>query len=202
MGLRESIHEERRARHGIFRFLGALIASLTAFAAFPAGAAEQYPAKETRARRKTCLPRARSPRKDEAFPTFRRPGFDANFDIRQRAAIIPPLFHAVLESNMYAVVKTGGKQYRVCVGQKIKVEQIPAEDGAEITLDQVLMLGEGEDVKVGAPLVAGASVKCTVVSHGRHDKIKIFKMRRRKHYQKHQGHRQNYTELRIDAIVA
>ncbi|MDR3157586.1 MAG: 50S ribosomal protein L21 [Zoogloeaceae bacterium] len=103
---------------------------------------------------------------------------------------------------MYAVVKTGGKQYRVCVGQKIKVEQIPAEDGAEITLDQVLMLGEGEDVKVGAPLVAGASVKCTVVSHGRHDKIKIFKMRRRKHYQKHQGHRQNYTELRIDAIVA
>jgi large subunit ribosomal protein L21 len=129
------------------------------------------------------------------------PGFDADFDIRQRVAIIPPLFHAVLESNMYAVVKTGGKQYRVCVGQKIKVEQIPAEDGAEITLDQVLMLGEGEDVKVGAPLVVGASVKCTVVSHGRHDKIKIFKMRRRKHYQKHQGHRQNYTELRIDAIV-
>ncbi|MDR1350343.1 MAG: 50S ribosomal protein L21 [Zoogloeaceae bacterium] len=103
---------------------------------------------------------------------------------------------------MYAVVKTGGKQYRVCVGQKLKVEQIPAEDGAEITLDQVLMLGEGEEVKVGAPLVSGASVKCTVVSHGRHDKIKIFKMRRRKHYQKHQGHRQNYTELRIDAIVA
>ncbi|MDR0673549.1 MAG: 50S ribosomal protein L21 [Zoogloeaceae bacterium] len=102
---------------------------------------------------------------------------------------------------MYAVVKTGGKQYRVCVGQKIKVEQIPAEDGAEITLDQILMLGEGEEVKVGTPLVAGASVKCTVVSHGRHDKIKIFKMRRRKHYQKHQGHRQNYTELRIDAIV-
>ncbi|HSN62729.1 MAG: 50S ribosomal protein L21 [Azonexus sp.] len=103
---------------------------------------------------------------------------------------------------MYAVIKTGGKQYRVCAGQKLKVEQIPAEVGAEITLDQVLMVGEGESVKVGAPLVAGASVKCTVVSHGRHDKVKIFKMRRRKHYQKHQGHRQNYTELRIDTIAA
>ena len=103
---------------------------------------------------------------------------------------------------MYAVVKTGGKQYRVSAGQKLKVEQIPAEVGAEITLDQVLMVGEGESVKVGAPLVAGASVKCTVVSHGRHDKVKIFKMRRRKHYQKRQGHRQNYTELRIDSIAA
>jgi large subunit ribosomal protein L21 len=103
---------------------------------------------------------------------------------------------------MYAVIKTGGKQYRVSAGQKLKVEQIPADVGAEITLDQVLMVGEGESVKVGAPLVAGASVKCTVVSHGRHDKVKIFKMRRRKHYQKRQGHRQNYTELRIDAIAA
>ncbi|MCL2636011.1 MAG: 50S ribosomal protein L21 [Betaproteobacteria bacterium] len=103
---------------------------------------------------------------------------------------------------MYAVIKTGGKQYRVCAGQKLKVEQIPAEVGAEITLDQVLMLGEGESVKVGAPLIAGASVKCTVLSHGRHDKVKIFKMRRRKHYQKRQGHRQNYTELRIDTIAA
>ncbi|MDR1647281.1 MAG: 50S ribosomal protein L21 [Zoogloeaceae bacterium] len=103
---------------------------------------------------------------------------------------------------MYAVIKTGGKQYRVSAGQKLKVEQIPAEVGAEVTLDQVLMVGEGENVKIGAPLVVGAAVKATVVSHGRHDKIKIFKMRRRKHYQKHQGHRQNYTELRIDAIAA
>ena len=102
---------------------------------------------------------------------------------------------------MYAVIKTGGEQYRVSAGQKLKVEQIPADVGAEITLDQVLMVGEGESVKVGAPLVAGASVKCTVVSHGRHDKVKIFKMRRRKHYQKRQGHRQNYTELRIDTIA-
>jgi large subunit ribosomal protein L21 len=103
---------------------------------------------------------------------------------------------------MYAVIKTGGKQYRVTVGQKLKVEQIPADIGAEITLDQVLMTGEGESVKIGNPLVAGATVKCTVVSHGRYDKIRIFKMRRRKHYQKHQGHRQNYTELRVDSVVA
>ena len=101
---------------------------------------------------------------------------------------------------MYAVIKTGGKQYRVAAGEKLKIEQIPAEVGAEITLDQILMLGEGETVKIGAPLVSGATVKATVLSQGRHDKVKIFKMRRRKHYQKHQGHRQNYTEIRIDEI--
>ncbi len=103
---------------------------------------------------------------------------------------------------MYAVIKTGGKQYRVAAGEKIKVEQIPADVGSEITIDQVFMVGEGDAVKIGTPVVAGASVKATVVSHGRHDKVKIFKMRRRKHYQKHQGHRQNYTELRIEAISA
>lgn len=103
---------------------------------------------------------------------------------------------------MYAVVKTGGKQYKVAAGEKLKVEQIPADVGAEVTLDQVLMVGEGESVKIGAPLVAGATVKATVLAQGRHDKIKIFKMRRRKHYQKHQGHRQYFTELRIDAINA
>ncbi|AEV24583.1 MULTISPECIES: 50S ribosomal protein L21 [Azospira] len=103
---------------------------------------------------------------------------------------------------MYAVIKTGGKQYRVVAGEKLKVEQIPADIGAQITLDQILMVGEGEAVKIGAPLVQGASVQATVVSHGRHDKVKIFKMRRRKHYQKHQGHRQNYTEIRIDGISA
>ncbi|SDV49567.1 50S ribosomal protein L21 [Chitinasiproducens palmae] len=103
---------------------------------------------------------------------------------------------------MYAVIKTGGKQYKVVAGEKLKVEQIPADIGAEITLDQVLAVGEGESIKFGAPLVSGASVKATVIAHGRHDKVKIFKMRRRKHYQKHQGHRQNYTQLRIDAINA
>ncbi|MFT3849222.1 MAG: 50S ribosomal protein L21 [Propionivibrio sp.] len=103
---------------------------------------------------------------------------------------------------MYAVIKTGGKQYRVAAGEKLKIEQIPAEVGAEITLDQILMVGEGESVKIGAPLVSGASVKATVLSQGRHKKVTIFKMRRRKHYQKHQGHRQNFTEIRIDGISA
>ena len=102
---------------------------------------------------------------------------------------------------MYAVVKTGGKQYKVAPGEKLKVEQIPADVGAEVTLDQVLMIGEGESVRLGAPTVAGASVKATVVAQGRGEKVKIFKMRRRKHYQKHQGHRQSYTELIIDSIA-
>jgi len=103
---------------------------------------------------------------------------------------------------MYAVIKTGGKQYRVAAGEKIKVEQIPADVGAEITLDQVLMVGEGETVKIGTPVVAGASVTAKVIAHGRGPKINIFKMRRRKHYQKHQGHRQNYTEIEISGIAA
>ena len=102
---------------------------------------------------------------------------------------------------MYAVVKTGGKQYKVAPGEKLKVEQIPADVGAQVTLDQVLMVGEGESVRVGTPTVAGVSVLATVVAHGRGEKVKIFKMRRRKHYQKHQGHRQGYTELKIDSIV-
>ncbi|SHH52968.1 50S ribosomal protein L21 [Pollutimonas bauzanensis] len=103
---------------------------------------------------------------------------------------------------MYAVIKTGGKQYRVAAGQKLKIEQIPADIGQEITLDQVLSVGEGEQLRIGTPLVAGAVVTATVLAQGRHDKVKIFKMRRRKHYQKRQGHRQNYTELRIVAIAA
>ncbi|NYT78737.1 50S ribosomal protein L21 [Alcaligenaceae bacterium] len=103
---------------------------------------------------------------------------------------------------MYAVIKTGGKQYRVAAGQKLKIEQIPADIGQEISLDQVLSVGEGEQLQIGTPLVAGALVTATVLAQGRHDKVKIFKMRRRKHYQKRQGHRQNYTEVRIDAITA
>jgi large subunit ribosomal protein L21 len=103
---------------------------------------------------------------------------------------------------MYAVIKTGGKQYRVAPGEKLKIEQIPADIGSEIVLDQILMVADGEAVTVGTPLVSGATVKATVVSHGRGDKVQIFKMRRRKHYQKHQGHRQNYTEIRIDGITA
>ena len=103
---------------------------------------------------------------------------------------------------MYAVVKTGGKQYKVAPGEKLKIERIPADVGAEVTLDQVLMIvGEGDSVRLGQPIVSGAAVKATVVSQGRGEKVKIFKMRRRKHYQKHQGHRQNYTELKIEGIV-
>ncbi len=102
---------------------------------------------------------------------------------------------------MYAVIKTGGKQYRVQSGEKLKVERIEAQVGSEIGLDQVLMIADGETLHVGRPLVEGAKVAATVVSHGRHDKVRIFKMRRRKHYQKHQGHRQNYTELQIGSIT-
>ena len=103
---------------------------------------------------------------------------------------------------MYAVIKTGGKQYKVSAGEKLKVEQIPADVGTEIVIDQVLAVGEGEKLSVGAPLVSGATVSATILSHGRHDKVRIFKMRRRKHYQKRQGHRQNYTELFIGRIAS
>lgn len=103
---------------------------------------------------------------------------------------------------MYAVIKTGGKQYKVAAGEKLKVEQIPADIGAEITIDQVLAVGAGDQLSVGAPLVAGATVSATVLSQGRHDKVRIFKMRRRKHYRKQQGHRQNYTELFISGITS
>jgi large subunit ribosomal protein L21 len=102
---------------------------------------------------------------------------------------------------MYAVIKSGGKQYRVEAGAKLRVEALAAEVGANVSFDQVLLVGAGDAVKVGAPLVSGAAVKATVLAQGRGDKVKIFKMRRRKHYQKTQGHRQSYTEVRIDDIV-
>jgi len=101
---------------------------------------------------------------------------------------------------MYAVIKSGGKQYRVESGAQVRVESLVADVGAAVAFEEVLLIGNGDQVKVGAPLVSGAKVKATVVSHGRGDKVKIFKMRRRKHFQKHQGHRQNYTEVRIDEI--
>ena len=101
---------------------------------------------------------------------------------------------------MYAVIKTGGKQYKVAAGDKIKVEQIAADVGQEIVFDQVLAVGNGAELKVGTPLVSGATVTVTVLSHGKHDKVHIFKMRRRKHYKKSQGHRQSFTQLEISAI--
>ena len=106
------------------------------------------------------------------------------------------------QTNAYAVIKTGGKQYRISAGEKLKIEQITADVGSEVVLDQVFMFADGSNIKVGTPLVEGATVTATVIAHGRHDKVRIFKMRRRKHYQKHQGHRQNYTEIRIDGISA
>ena len=101
---------------------------------------------------------------------------------------------------MYAVIKTGGKQYQVAVGEKLKIEQIPDSLGSTVTLSEVLLIADGENVVIGTPTIAGATVTGSVVSLGRHKKVRIFKMRRRKHYQKHQGHRQNYTEIQIDAI--
>ena len=101
---------------------------------------------------------------------------------------------------MYAVIKTGGKQYRVAAGETLKVERLEADVGQEVTLDQVLAVGAGADLVSGSPFVSGASVVASVMSHGRHEKIRIFKMRRRKHYQKRQGHRQSFTEIRISAV--
>ena len=103
---------------------------------------------------------------------------------------------------MYAIIKTGGKQYRVAAGDTIKVESLNAEVGSQVTLSEVLAVSDGNELKVGAPFVEGASVTATVVSHGRHDKVRIFKMRRRKHSIKSAGHRQNYTELKIETIAA
>ena len=103
---------------------------------------------------------------------------------------------------MYAIIKTGGKQYRVAVGDNLKVETLNAEVGSQVTLSEVLAVSDGNELKVGAPFVEGASVTATVVSHGRHDKVRIFKMRRRKHSIKSAGHRQNYTELKIETIAA
>ena len=101
---------------------------------------------------------------------------------------------------MYALIKTGGKQFKVAAGEKIKVEQIAADVGQEIVIDQVLAVGSGAELTIGTPLVTGATVTATVVSHGKHDKVRIFKMRRRKHYQRHGGHRQTYTELQIGEL--
>ncbi|MDQ5848384.1 MAG: 50S ribosomal protein L21 [Pseudomonadota bacterium] len=102
---------------------------------------------------------------------------------------------------MYAVIKSGGKQYRVEAGAQLRVEALAADVGAAVSFDQVLLVGAGDAVKVGAPLVSGALVKATVVAQGRGEKVRIFKLRRRKHYQKSQGHRQSYTEVRIDDII-
>ena len=101
---------------------------------------------------------------------------------------------------MYAVIETGGKQYRVAVGDRVCVESLPAEAGATVTLDKVLMVSGKEGTQVGNPQLAGGRVEAKVLGHGRGDKIRVFKLRRRKHFRKTIGHRQNYTELEITGI--
>ena len=101
---------------------------------------------------------------------------------------------------MYAVIKTGGKQYRVAEGQTLKVEKLDVEEGAAVEFDQVLMIADGDRIQVGAPYLDGARVSATVKSQGRSPKVLIVKFRRRKHYRKTQGHRQSYTELKISGI--
>ncbi len=103
---------------------------------------------------------------------------------------------------MYAVIVTGGKQYRVTEGETLKVEKLEVATGEAIELDQVLMVANGEDIKIGAPVVEGAKVKAEIVSHGRGKKVTIVKFRRRKHHRKQMGHRQWFTEIKITGISA
>ena len=103
---------------------------------------------------------------------------------------------------MYAVIVTGGKQYRVSQGDKLRVEKLDVEEGSSVELDRVLMVVDGDDVKIGAPTLAGGKVTAQVKAHGRGDKVEIIKFRRRKHHMKRQGHRQAYTELEITGITA
>lgn len=101
---------------------------------------------------------------------------------------------------MFAVIESGGKQYKVSEGEKIKLELLPTEQGQSVELDKVLMIANGEDVKIGKPYVEGAKVTADVIGHGRGEKIQIIKMRRRKNSRVTQGHRQYYTELKITGI--
>jgi large subunit ribosomal protein L21 len=103
---------------------------------------------------------------------------------------------------MYAIIKTGGKQYKVRAGDTLRVEKLEVESGASVELDKVLMVGDGDNMKIGTPYLDGGKVTATVKSHGRHDKVKIVKFRRRKHYRKQMGHRQYYTELQVTGISA
>ena len=101
---------------------------------------------------------------------------------------------------MYAVIESGGKHYKVVVGEKLRVEKLSDEVGSEVILGKVLAVGEGENIKVGSPNLDGVNVLALVISQERSEKVKIFKMRRRKHYQRRQGHRQSYTQLEILSI--
>lgn len=103
---------------------------------------------------------------------------------------------------MYAVFQSGGKQHRVSEGQTLRLEKLDVETGANVEFDTVLLIANGEEITVGAPLVAGGKVTAEVVKHGRGDKVKIVKFRRRKHSRKQMGHRQWFTEVKITGISA
>jgi large subunit ribosomal protein L21 len=103
---------------------------------------------------------------------------------------------------MYAVIETGGKQYRVAEGDKVRVEKLDAEAGTSIDIAKVLMIADGDQIRLGKPFIDGTMVTAEVTAHGRNDKIKIIKFRRRKHHMKRQGHRQWFTELKITGISA
>ena len=103
---------------------------------------------------------------------------------------------------MYAIIITGGKQYRVMKDEVLRVEKLDAEAGANVEINEVLLVGNGDSVTVGTPTVAGAKVTATIKSHGRLDKIRIVKFRRRKHHRKQMGHRQHFTEIQITGITA
>ncbi|HZO16513.1 MAG TPA: 50S ribosomal protein L21 [Polyangiaceae bacterium] len=103
---------------------------------------------------------------------------------------------------MYAVIKTGGKQYRVAEGDTLQVEKIAGKPGDAVTFDQVLLVGGTDSAKIGKPLVSGAKVKAEIVAHGRGEKIIVFKLKRRKNYRKKQGHRQPYTQVKITGIAS
>ncbi|MEM1082124.1 MAG: 50S ribosomal protein L21 [Pseudomonadota bacterium] len=101
---------------------------------------------------------------------------------------------------MYAVFKTGGKQYKASTGDVLRVEKLPADSGESIELNEVLMVADGDDIRVGAPNLDGGKVTAEVVAHGRGDKVRIIKFKRRKHHMKQMGHRQHYTEIKITGI--
>ena len=101
---------------------------------------------------------------------------------------------------MYAVIRTGGKQVRVEPGERVRVEKLAGDPGAEIQFGDVLLVGDDDSVTVGTPVVDGASVRGTITAQARHPKIRVFKMKRRKGYRRMQGHRQDYTEVQVDSI--
>ena len=103
---------------------------------------------------------------------------------------------------MYAIIRTGGKQYRVEPGDVLRLESLEGEVGSSVTLDDVLLVGEGDDIQVGAPRLENVAVEGTVVEQGRHRKIRVFKHKRRKHYRRTRGHRQSFTAVKIERVQA